>query len=175
MAIAVIGIVFSAFQAATYWAIVFSIALVIVFSWWQSQRLVDAQKRRKLQTQDISASLTRPNLEWLTGDGGFAYKIADTKFYEESLLSLRAELGAPFFEAIPADVLLVYRPLDRLRRNAVQVFINNRPIGWLEVDKQNLLVERLDSVDGIALVKGRVTFGLKAESHSVLIDLPALI
>lgn len=169
--IAIVGIVFSAFQAATNWAIIFSIVLVVVFSWSQGQRLVKASKQRKLQTQDISVAMVRQNISRLSGDGAFAYKISDTKFHERELLGLRAKLNAPFFEPLTVEMLLVSRPLDRLRRNAVQVYVGDAPIGWLEIDRQLALVEVLDGHDGIAQVKGKVAFGLKAESHSASIDL----
>ena len=168
---AVIGLVFSAFQAATEWAIVFAIALVIVFAWTQSQKLIRANKLRKLQTQDIAVGLARPNLADFAGDGSFSCKVLDTRFYEGALLALRAKDNSPFFEALPMRMLIVSRPLDRLRKNAVQVYAGDLAIGWLEVEKQQALIELLDSVDGIARVKGKVTFGLKAESHSAVIDL----
>ena len=168
---AVIGIVFSAFQAAAEWAVFSSVALVIVFSWAQGQRLVKANKQRKLQTQDLAVGLARTDLALLPGDGSFSHKIADTKFHEDSFLKLRASLNAPFFRDIETEMLLVLRPLDRLRKNAIQVYVSELEIGWLEVAKQSEVIEMLDSVDGIAKVKGKVTFGLKAESHSAFIDL----
>ena len=168
---AAIGLVFSAFQAATEWAIVFAIALVTVFAWTQSQRLIRAHKLRKMQTQDINVGLARQNLVDLTGDGTFAHRVLETRFHEEAFLALRARTNAPFFERLPMPMLIVSRPLDRLRRNAVQVYAGDLAIGWLEIDRQAALIELLDSVDGIARVKGKVTFGLKAESHSALIDL----
>lgn len=161
---------FAAFQAASQVALAFTLIAVILFAYLQARSMFRAAKLRKFQTQNISPEqISQATL--LAGDGSFSAQVVETKFHEGSLLSMRAKLDAPFFQPVEVEFLLVSRPLDRLRVNAVQTYFNELPVGWLELPEQSELVSVLDSLDGRARVKGKVTFGLKAESHLVQIDL----